>query len=471
MNAVPQVKAPSPPQAGRVCKPRRRDQRALVPQRVQLAHLDRIEELVARELDIFGNGDPVEARLLPQREDIDAEQVAEDRRLARRLEGPQPDAAQRPGSGFRRRQELAVVNDVDLLAPRTAARAGARGGEAEHAAADEDADADAAVDMHLVESQPSGLHVEEHRRKRDRDRSGSQHDLAKQLHRLGPATGSDQPHVPDPDALRVEVGRGDVEPSAAVVRCCDPAQELGVDLLLDQQPQGSGIRQRLPAEELRDDRQHPENVARRSGRVELRQRIVVSSAEKRERRHQRAGRDTGDDLERRALSGLRPANEEPCSERPVRPASRQRQVRVVNDTVRTDRKLVRRLLLEGAGKVPPHCRAGRPRRGADIGHAGDDRLAHQLYRHRIARQAAAAGEEERSRDECYEIPEIAQGSARVQVVRLMKERAAADCAGSRMPVRDGRGRDRSRCAGARGRIRPSACRADISRSPARTPER
>ena len=180
----------------------------------------------------------------------------------------------------------------------------------------------------------------------------------------------------------------------------DPAQELGIDLTLDHRFQGPGIRERFPAEELRDDRQHPEDVGRRSLRVELGQRGVVVGAGEHERRHQRAGRNAGDDLEQRTLARLRPADEEPRPERTVRAPAGQREMRVVNDPVRTGGKLGRGLLLERAGQVALHRRVGQPGRCARTGHVRDEhRRAHQLDGHRVARQRCAAGEAERRRDE------------------------------------------------------------------------
>ena len=49
---------------------------------VERAHLDRVEHLVADQLDSLGNRGPVIPGLFPRRDRVDAEQVADHRRLA-----------------------------------------------------------------------------------------------------------------------------------------------------------------------------------------------------------------------------------------------------------------------------------------------------------------------------------------------------------------------------------------------------
>src|SRR5262245_13466063 len=134
-----------PAQPGRVGLPERAGERRLVPDLVQLGHLDRVENLGAGEVDVLGDGDTVEGRRFAQRDRVDPEEVTDHRRAAGALEDARRDPAQRPPGRAGRRDELAVVDDEDVHPPHPASSALADRRETEHAAAQEDAGRDRPV--------------------------------------------------------------------------------------------------------------------------------------------------------------------------------------------------------------------------------------------------------------------------------------------------------------------------------------
>ncbi len=207
----------------------------------------------------------------------------------------------------------------------------------------------------------------------------------------------------------------------------DLVQQFRVDVLLDERLQRRRIGQRLSAEQLRQQTKRPEDVARRRGGVELPQRVVIGRAEESKRRHQRAGRNAGDDLEGGALAGLGPTVQESRAECAVRSAARYREVRVVDVTVGSDRKLFGRLLLERAPQIARHRLTASAGRCAYVGHAGNSGLGHQLHRHGVAWKQAAPRQAENRANKNPTHLECRGKAAR------MRQATVRTCAGQRAP--------------------------------------
>ena len=178
-------------------------------------------------------------------------------------------------------------------------------------------------------------------------------------------------------------------PACASATCL---QQRLVDDPGDDRLQRPGIGERLARQQPPKHGPADEDVLRAGRGVELAQRRVMLRPEERERRHQRAGRHSGDDLEHRALAGCRPAVQEPGPECAVGAAAGDREQRIANDAVGAGRKIQLRILREGQCEIALHGLAFRARHGPDVRLARQRRFGREFRWHRVALQRGAAGQ-------------------------------------------------------------------------------
>jgi hypothetical protein len=116
--------------------------------------------------------------------------------------------------------------------------------------------------------------------------------------------------------MRIEVGGADQQNAAIAILLGNLIEHSPIDMLGDQIAQGRRIRNRLGTQQTGQDlrRRHRIGV---KGRPQLGEFPVIARPEKSVGSNQGAGADAGDELELRAISALRPADEKSCAERAV----------------------------------------------------------------------------------------------------------------------------------------------------------
>ena len=104
----------------------------------------------------------------------------------------------------------------------------------------------AAVHVHFFIAAATGLHLEVLRRKEAGDRGRSQQDLLKEFQGLRMAAGGNGPHVPDHQALGIELRGADEKPPPLLMLPGDGLEHGRINILGDQSGQGAGVGRDLP---------------------------------------------------------------------------------------------------------------------------------------------------------------------------------------------------------------------------------
>ncbi len=280
------------------------------------------------------------------------------------------------------------MDHIDVLARRAATGLPTQFTRAEQPAGIEHLGGHTAIDMQFVIAVSGGFNFEEYRRKGNGNGRRREHDPAKEWQRIGIAAAGDQPHVPDDEALRIEIHGPDVQAPTALMRQRNLAQEGLVDVPLDQRDERARVGDAFAEQQLPDGRQEGaerENVSRSRGGIELAKRPIPGLPKKGERRHQGAGRYAGDHLEGRALASTRPAAQKAGTERSVGASTRQCKVWIENDTIRHRREIAGRFLGKGFRHVALHDRAWETGRRTHVWHARNGGVGHQFAGYAIAR--------------------------------------------------------------------------------------
>ena len=182
----------------------------------------------------------------------------------------------------------------------------------------------ASVHVHFLINGATCGDLHEARREHGRDRRRGEQHLAEQIERLRPARDRDRPHVPDHRTLGVEIGGADQQPAAFAVLRGHLSQEGIVHIKGDDPGKRRVARERVAAEQP-PDRLHDGDVLGIGLGKDLLQGLIVFRSEKGKGRGERAGRHSRDEIELRPLAGSGPTGKDPCPERAVRPAARQRE--------------------------------------------------------------------------------------------------------------------------------------------------
>lgn len=129
----------------------------------------------------------------------------------------------------------------------------------------------------------------------------------------GIAAAGDRADVPDDGRLRVDVRGADQQQPALLVALCDGGKHPLVQVLRDGLEERRGVGQRV-IEDGRRDAAAAQHAVRRDGGADLLQRIVPVGAEIGEGGGQRAGGDTGHEVEGRSRPVCGPTVQEPRTE-------------------------------------------------------------------------------------------------------------------------------------------------------------
>ncbi len=288
---------------------------------VERLHIIRVEAETFRLRIVRIDRGQIELPVLALRVQIGIEQRAARIRVHRRLEGARDDRQRPRRHELEVGRELPVDHHIDLRArvPREQRGAGHQHGVGD----DQHVVRDAAVNVHLGESPPLRLDVDEHRREHAGDARRCGHHVAKQFERPGGAAGGDRAHVPDCGALRVDIRCHDVEAAAGTMLLGDGGEHVGVHVPRDQVAQRGGL-EHAGAEDRRE-RIGLQEVGHLAAGEHAPDHLVVRRTEEGERRKQSAGAGAGHDGELRPRPAGRPAVQEAGSERAVGATARQGQ--------------------------------------------------------------------------------------------------------------------------------------------------
>ena len=186
------------------------------------------------------------------------------------------------------------------------------GNKREYRWSDKDLPGDATIDMELVVILSAHPHLNSDRRENPgKCRRGEQY-LAEQGLRFAIVAHRDPPHVPQYRPLRIKIGGTDQQDSAFHALSGYFLQKRIVDVFRNQPGQRRVVGQRGSFKQARYV--VGKNVLSAVFGKNLAQLIVMFASEECERRNERAGADTGDQIEGWPRAGIAPAGQQPGAE-------------------------------------------------------------------------------------------------------------------------------------------------------------